>query len=361
MTGPSRKPGAPEGASPTMAQWFALKTEHPDALLFMRMGDFFEMFFEDAQAAAAALDITLTQRGEHAGAPIPMCGVPVNNADLYLARLIRRGFRVAVAEQMEAADARQGRGPIRREIVRLVTPGTLTEDSLLDAGRANFLLALVVNPDCVGAAWLEISTGLFQTEALKPDALASLLGRLDPAEILAAEALDLGDWSGKRGACPRTAVADRRAAPLGRCVWRREPRRLRHFLGRRSDRRRLGDRLCSPHPGRPDAASLAPGSDGGGGADGHGCGDPGEPGNFARARRRHQPYPASQRHPHHRQPWRTAAGRVACRPSPVGSGDFGTAGRLGLPGRQPRPTDSPPCAPRCGARRTWPVRSGGWR
>ena len=138
--------GRSDGASPTMAQWFALKSEHPDALLFMRMGDFFEMFFEDAEAAAAALDITLTKRGEHAGAPIPMCGVPVNNADLYLARLIRRGFRVAVAEQMEAADARSGRGPIRREIVRLVTPGTLTEDSLLEAGRANFLLALVVNP-----------------------------------------------------------------------------------------------------------------------------------------------------------------------------------------------------------------------
>ncbi len=194
--------GRSDGASPTMAQWFALKSEHPDALLFMRMGDFFEMFFEDAEAAAAALDITLTKRGEHAGAPIPMCGVPVNNADLYLARLIRRGFRVAVAEQMEAADARSGRGPIRREIVRLVTPGTLTEDSLLEAGRANFLLALVVNPDCLGAAWLEISTGLFQTEALKPEALASLLGRLDPAEILAADDLDLGDWSGQRAPAP---------------------------------------------------------------------------------------------------------------------------------------------------------------
>jgi DNA mismatch repair protein MutS len=185
-----------------MAQWFALKAVHPDALLFMRMGDFFEMFFDDAQAAAAALDIALTQRGEHAGAPIPMCGVPVSNAELYLARLIRRGFRVAVAEQMETADARQGRGPIRREIVRLVTPGTLTEEALLDAQKPNFLLALVASAGTLGAAWLEISTGLFETEALPAANLAALLGRLDPAEILAAEDLALGDWSARRAPAP---------------------------------------------------------------------------------------------------------------------------------------------------------------
>jgi DNA mismatch repair protein MutS len=185
-----------------MAQWFALKAEHPDALLFMRMGDFFEMFFDDAQAASAALDIALTQRGEHAGAPIPMCGVPVSNAELYLARLIRRGFRVAVAEQMEAADARQGRGPIRREIVRLVTPGTLTEEALLDAQKPNFLLALVANAGALGAAWLEISTGLFETEALPTANLPALLGRLDPAEILAADELPLGDWSARRAPAP---------------------------------------------------------------------------------------------------------------------------------------------------------------
>ena len=134
-----------DGASPTMAQWFALKAEQPDALLFFRMGDFFELFFDDARLAAAALDIALTARGEHEGAAIPMCGVPVATAELYLARLIRRGFRVAVAEQMESAAARTGRGPLRREIVRLVTPGTLTEDALLDAGRPNLLLALVAD------------------------------------------------------------------------------------------------------------------------------------------------------------------------------------------------------------------------
>ena len=119
----NQEPGA--GASPAMAQWFTLKARHPDALLFFRMGDFFEMFFDDAHAATAALDIALTHRGEHAGAPIPMCGVPVGTSDLYLARLIRRGFRVAVAEQMEDPKLRVGKAPIRRDIVRLITPGTL--------------------------------------------------------------------------------------------------------------------------------------------------------------------------------------------------------------------------------------------
>ncbi len=120
----------PDGASPAMARWFELKSEYPDALLFFRMGDFYELFFTDAEAAAGALDIALTARGEHAGAPIPMCGVPIHAADAYLARLIRRGFRVAVAEQMEDPKTRSGKTPIRRDVVRLITPGTLTEELL---------------------------------------------------------------------------------------------------------------------------------------------------------------------------------------------------------------------------------------
>src|SRR5580658_10992940 len=102
------------GATPAMAQWFAAKEAHPDALLFFRMGDFYELFFADAQAAAAALDIALTARGEHAGAPIPMCGVPVHTSEVYLGRLIRRGFRVAVVEQMENPKTRTSKAPIRR-------------------------------------------------------------------------------------------------------------------------------------------------------------------------------------------------------------------------------------------------------
>jgi DNA mismatch repair protein MutS len=204
-----------EGASPAMAQWFALKAEHPDALLFFRMGDFFEMFFEDAQAAAAALDIALTQRGEHAGSPIPMCGVPVATSDIYLARLIRRGFRVAVAEQMEAASARTSKGPLKRAVVRLITPGTLTEDTLLDATRPNLLLALAEAAGALGAAWLDMSTGLFETCPVPPDGLQALLGRLDPAEILAAEAIALADWSPRRApamAAPPAGLARRRLA-----------------------------------------------------------------------------------------------------------------------------------------------------
>ena len=179
---PATPPAA--GASPVMVQWFAAKADHPDALLFFRMGDFYELFFADAAAAAAALDIALTARGEHAGAPIPMCGVPAHTADLYLARLIRRGFRVAVVEQMENPKTRTTKGPIRRAVVRLITPGTLTEDALLEAGRPNLLLALAQMRDGLGAAWLDVSTGLFETAALAEADLLALLGRLDPAEIL---------------------------------------------------------------------------------------------------------------------------------------------------------------------------------
>jgi len=194
-----------EGASPSMAQWFALKAEQPDALLFLRMGDFYELFFEDAEAAAAALDIALTRRGEHQGLPIPMCGVPVHASEAYLARLIRRGFRVAIAEQMENPKTRTGKAPLRRAVVRLVTPGTLTEDSLLEAHRPNLLLALASSGPAgarLGAAWLDVSTGLFETAAPSLAELPALVGRLEPAEILAPASLPLGDWSSRRGPEP---------------------------------------------------------------------------------------------------------------------------------------------------------------
>ena len=183
-------------ASPVIAQWLAAKEQQPDALLFFRMGDFYELFFDDAALAAGALGIALTARGEHDGKPIAMCGVPIHAAEGYLARLIRRGFRVAVAEQMEAASARVGKAPLRREIIRLVTPGTLTEDSLLEGGRSNLLLALARSGREVGAAWLDISTGLFETELVGD--VAALLGRLDPAEILAPADLKLGDFEARR-------------------------------------------------------------------------------------------------------------------------------------------------------------------
>ncbi|EFG84939.1 DNA mismatch repair protein MutS [Novacetimonas hansenii] len=206
----------PEGATPAMAQWFALKAEHPEALLFFRMGDFYELFFADAEAAAAALDISLTARGTHAGMPIAMCGVPVHAAPAYLARLIRRGFRVSVAEQTEAP--RKGRaaakGPLRREVVRLVTPGTLTEDELLEAGRQNLLACIVAERGTgrLGVAWIDISTGLFETANLPADGLQDLLGRLDPAEILCADDIALGDFAARRAppVIPMNAAAARR-------------------------------------------------------------------------------------------------------------------------------------------------------
>jgi DNA mismatch repair protein MutS len=207
------KPAASDGASPAMAQWFAIKADYPDALLFFRMGDFYELFFDDAKAAVAALDIALTSRGEHGGAPIPMCGVPVVSAELYLSRLIRHGFRVAVAEQMEPP-RKSGKAPIRREVVRLITPGTLTEDALLDASRPNLLLALAGDGG-LGAAWLDVSTGLFETCSLAGSELAALLGRLDPAEILASADLSLGDWEARRApdtAAPPPLAARRRLA-----------------------------------------------------------------------------------------------------------------------------------------------------
>lgn len=196
MTSPSITGTIPssEGATPAMAQWFALKAQEPDALLFFRMGDFYELFFADAETAAMALDISLTTRGKHNEEPIPMCGVPVAAAPAYLARLIRRGFRVAVAEQTEQA-RKPGepaqKGPLSRAIVRLVTAGTLTEEELLEAGRQNLLLALVTPArktraasEC-GAAWIDISTGSFETATLSHDQIEELLARLDPSEILA--------------------------------------------------------------------------------------------------------------------------------------------------------------------------------
>ena len=187
-----------EGATPAMQQWFALKAEHPDTLLFFRMGDFYELFFHDAAAAVAALDIQLTHRGEHAGSPIPMCGVPAHAAEAYLSRLIRRGYRVAVAEQMEKPQ-RGSKVPVRRQVVRVVTPGTLTDDALLEPGTPNILLVLALGVGRLGAAWMDISTGLFETAAPDPAELPALLGRLDPAEILAPAAIPLGDFTARRG------------------------------------------------------------------------------------------------------------------------------------------------------------------
>ncbi|RVT43592.1 DNA mismatch repair protein MutS [Sphingobium algorifonticola] len=177
----------PAAPTPMMAQYLALKAEAADCLLFYRMGDFFELFFDDAKAAAATLDIALTSRGEHDGAPIPMCGVPVHSAEAYLARLIRAGHRVAIAEQTETpaeAKARGSKALVARAIVRYVTAGTLTEDALLDARTDNMLVALAqVGPD-YGLAAADISNGRFETMTLTPAQLGAELARLRPSEVV---------------------------------------------------------------------------------------------------------------------------------------------------------------------------------
>ncbi|MBO1076594.1 DNA mismatch repair protein MutS [Roseomonas marmotae] len=195
-----------EGATPAMAQWFAARAQHPGALIFFRMGDFFELFFEDAHRAGELLGLAVSHRGEHQGQPIPMAGVPAHALEGYLARLIRAGLRVAICDQRETPEqAKARKAPtIRREVVRLVTPGTITEDALLEGARPAWLLALCPRQGAphggeLGAAWADLSTGAFRTELLPEAELAGLLARLEPAELLAPAALEghpaLAPWA----------------------------------------------------------------------------------------------------------------------------------------------------------------------
>ncbi len=180
-----------------MAQYLEIKRANPDSLLFYRMGDFYELFFSDAEVASVALGIALTKRGKHLGEDIPMCGVPVHAADDYLQKLIRAGHKVAVCEQTEdpaEAKKRGSKSVVRRDVVRLVTPGTLTEDNLLQAGRNNYLacLARVRSNDEMALAWLDMSTGEFEATTVTPVSLLAELARLDPSELLLPDTL-LGD------------------------------------------------------------------------------------------------------------------------------------------------------------------------
>ena len=187
---PARYRRGVTAASPMMTQYLGIKAEVPDALLFYRMGDFYELFFEDAVAAAATLDIALTKRGEHGGEPIPMCGVPVHAHENYLARLIRAGHRVAIAEQVEdpaEAKKRGSKSVVARAIVRIVTPGTITETALLEPKRSNWLAALAGDGDAAGLAWLDLSTGGFHTRAGSVAELKGEIARLAPAELLVPE------------------------------------------------------------------------------------------------------------------------------------------------------------------------------
>src|SRR5262249_42527133 len=189
--------GAPR-ATPVMEQYIEIKAANPDCLLFYRMGDFYELFFEDAEVAAHALGIVLTKRGKHLGRDIPMCGVPVHRADEYLHPRIVLGQRVAVCEQLEdpaEAKKRGGKSVVRRDVIRLVTPGTLTEDTLLDAKRNNYLLAIARARASVGEesrfalAWIDISTGEFRIAECDRAGLGAEIARLEPGEIIVSDAL----------------------------------------------------------------------------------------------------------------------------------------------------------------------------
>jgi len=205
-------------ASPSMAQFLEIKAANPDSLLWYRMGDFYELFFDDAVAASATLGIVLTKRGKHLGQDIPMCGVPIHRADEYLQRLIKAGHRVAVAEQLEdpvEARKRGSKSVVRRDVVRLVTPGTITEDTLLDAKARNYLTALfraggrgegATQPGraVLGLASIDISTGEFEVGEVTWADLPGELARLSPGEVIVPDALladaELRSWIGRVGA-----------------------------------------------------------------------------------------------------------------------------------------------------------------
>lgn len=207
-----------ESATPAMQQYLQLKRAHADYLLFYRMGDFYELFFDDAVKASAILDIALTKRGKHAGEDIPMCGVPVHSHDTYLEKLILSGCKVAICEQMETPEEAKKRGykaVVNREVVRIVTPGTITEDTLLDARQSNYLAGLAGSTHDLALSWLDISTGEFSVSAVTPATLSSELARIDPREVLVAESLvhlpALEDWKARLTIQPDNVFDARRA------------------------------------------------------------------------------------------------------------------------------------------------------
>jgi DNA mismatch repair protein MutS len=193
MAGTEKTSKGKDGPTPMMVQYLALKEKAADCLLFYRMGDFFELFFDDAKKAAETLDIALTSRGAHSGDPIPMCGVPVHSAEGYLAKLIKAGHRVAIAEQIETPEQAKARGGykalVARDIIRFVTAGTLTEDSLLDSWAPNMLASICAIGGEIGIAAADISTGHFEVLSLSADALPAELARINPSELIVPQGL----------------------------------------------------------------------------------------------------------------------------------------------------------------------------
>ncbi len=258
-----------------LEQYIEIKAANPDSLLFYRMGDFYELFFDDAEVASRALGIVLTKRGKHQGQDIPMCGVPVVRSDEYLHKLIALGHRVAVCEQLEdPAEARKrgSKSVVRRDVVRLVTPGTLTEDTLLDARRNNYLLAVArarlssAGEDLRFAlAWIDISTGEFRIAECERNALSAEIARLEPSEIVVSDALYadpelMPTWRSLPAVTPTAARRVRwrhRRAAADVVLCGRDQRSLRRADAAGADRRRRLRHLCRAHPARPASAAVA--------------------------------------------------------------------------------------------------------
>src|SRR3954463_16738209 len=175
--------------TPMMQQYLRIKGEHPDILVFYRMGDFYELFYDDAEKGARLLDITLTSRGSSAGVPIKMAGVPVHSVEQYLAKLVKLGESVAICEQV--GDPALAKGPVDRQVTRIVTPGTLTDSSLLEDKADNILLALTRDKSTIGLAWLSLASGTLRIAEVAPQALANELRRIAPAEVLVADGVVL--------------------------------------------------------------------------------------------------------------------------------------------------------------------------
>ena len=187
--------------TPMMQQYLRIKAQHSDMLMFYRMGDFYELFFEDAERAAKLLGITLTQRGASAGEPIKMAGVPYHAAEQYLAKLVKAGESIAICEQV--GDPATSKGPVAREVTRIITPGTLTDAVLLEDKRDCILLALWMHESLLGLAWLNLAAGQLRVMETLPQNLLSELERLQPSEILVPESLALPELQGKQWALKR--------------------------------------------------------------------------------------------------------------------------------------------------------------
>jgi DNA mismatch repair protein MutS len=238
-----------------MQQYLRIKAQHPDVLLFYRMGDFYEMFYEDARRAAQLLDIALTQRGASAGAPIPMAGVPAVTLDTYLVRLVKRGESVAICEQR--GDPGKTKGPMEREVVRIVTPGTVTDEALLEERRDNLLASVCGGDGRFGLAWLDLSAGRFSVMELGTRAaLEAELERLRPAEILTPDGASFAAAGGRAGAhesawrtAPAVAFRDRLGGARALCEqFHPRSRRIRLRGAARRRRGRRAARLCARDP-----------------------------------------------------------------------------------------------------------------